>query len=86
MEGGNIMARWKYKTSIVDLEHIIPPEAISCNDTGSCVVDGIPGGQDKLEGILDREGESEWELVQCQAHGGKLLCIWKREVKEAFAS
>jgi len=80
------MPRWKYKTSIVDLDNVIPPEAISCNDTGTCVVDGIPGGEDPFKGILDKEGESEWELVQCQTHGGKLLCIWKKEVKEAFAS
>ncbi len=80
------MARWKYKTSIVDLDSIIPPEAISCNDVGNCIVDGIPGGQEQFKGILDKEGESEWELIQCQTHGGKFLCIWKKEVKEAFAS
>ncbi len=80
------MARWKYKTSIIDIDHIIPPEAIACNDKGTCVIDGIPGSQDYFNGILDKEGESEWELIQCQHHGGKLLCIWKKEVKEAFAS
>lgn len=80
------MARWKYKTSIIDIDHIIPPEAIACNDKGTCVIDGIPGSQDYFKGILDKEGESEWELIQSQHHGGKLLCIWKKEVKEAFAS
>jgi hypothetical protein len=80
------MARWKYKTSIIDLDRLIPPEAISCNETGTCVIDGIPGSQDNFKGILDKEGESEWELIQCQPHGKKLLCIWKKEVKEAFAS
>lgn len=80
------MARWKYKTSIIDLDRLIPPEAISCNDTGTCVVDGIPGSQDYFRGILDKEGESEWELIQCQPHGQKLLCIWKKKVAEAFAS
>lgn len=80
------MPRWRYKTSIVDLERVIPPEAISCDEGGTCIVDGIPGGQEQFEGILDKEGESEWELVQCQTHGGRFLCIWKKEVKEAFAS
>ncbi len=80
------MPRWKYKTNIIDLDRVIPPEAISCNDTGACIVDGIPGGQDQLKEILDKEGGNEWELIQCQTHGGKLLCIWKKEFKEAFAS
>ncbi|MBW2674316.1 MAG: hypothetical protein JRD89_13045 [Deltaproteobacteria bacterium] len=80
------MPRWKYKTSIVDLDSVVPPESISCNDVGVCIVDGIPGDQDSFKGILDKEVESEWELAQCQAHGGKLLCIWKKEAKEAFAS
>jgi len=62
------------------------PSPSPANDVGVCIVDGIPGDQDSFKGILDKEGESEWELAQCQAHGGKLLCIWKKEVKEAFAS
>jgi hypothetical protein len=80
------MARWKYKTSIVDLARLIPPEAISCDDTGTCVIDGIPGSEDYFKGILDKEGESEWELIQAQPHGEKLLFIWKKKVAEAFAS
>ena len=80
------MARWKYKTSIIDLARLIPPEAISCNETGTCIIDGIPGSEDKFKGILDQEGESEWELIQCQPHGKKLLFIWKKKVAEAFAS
>jgi hypothetical protein len=80
------MARWKYKTTILDIEAVIPPRAISCDKSGACVVDGIPGGLSALKDILDGEGESEWELVQSQAYGEKLLLIWKKEVKEAFAS
>jgi len=80
------MARWKYKTSILDVNTVIPPNAILCDDSGNCVVDGIPGGLDVLKDILDGEGESEWELVQSQTYGDKLLLIWKKEVKEAFAS
>jgi len=80
------MARWKYKTSILDIDAVIPHDAILCDEKGTCVVDGIPGGLDALKDILDSEGESEWELVQSQTHGKKLLFIWKKEVKEAFAS
>lgn len=80
------MARWKYKTSILDLGAVIPLEAISCEKNGTCVVNGIPGGLEALKEILDGEGESEWELVQSLKHGEKLLLIWKKEVKEAFAS
>ena len=80
------MPRWKYKSSIIDLDTVIPPDSIDCDESGACVVDGIPGGLGYFKGILDVEGESEWELVQCQSHGGKLLCIWKKEIKEAFAS
>jgi hypothetical protein len=80
------MARWKYKTSIIDLERLIPPEAISCDITGTCTIDGIPGSEDNFKGILDKEGESEWELIQSQPHGKKLLLIWKKKVAEAFAS
>jgi len=80
------MARWKYKTSILDIDTVIPSNAISCDETGTCIVDGIPGGLESMKGILDKEGESEWELVQSQTHGGKLLLIWKKEIKEAFVS
>jgi hypothetical protein len=80
------MARWKYKTSILDLNRVIPTDAILCDESGTCVVNGIPGALDLLKDILDSEGESEWELIQSQTHGGKLLLIWKKEVKEAFAS
>ena len=55
------MARWKYKTSIIDLDRLIPPEAISCDDSGTCVIDGIPGSEDHLKGILANGGEREWE-------------------------
>ncbi|MBN2567981.1 MAG: hypothetical protein JXB42_00975 [Deltaproteobacteria bacterium] len=80
------MARWKYKTTILDIDSVIPRDAILCDEDGTCVVDGIPGGLDALKDILDSEGESEWELVQSQSHDKKLLLIWKKEVKEAFAS
>jgi hypothetical protein len=80
------MPRWKYKTSILDLNTVVPPEFIECDEKGSCEVKGLPGGLDRFKGILDHEGESEWELVQCQDHSGKLLCIWKKEIKEAFVS
>ena len=81
------MARWKYRTSILDLNAIIPPDKIECVETGTCMVDDLPGsGIDVMEGLLDKEGDQEWELVQCQIHGGKMLCIWKKEIKEAFAS
>jgi len=80
------MARWKYKTSIIDVDAVIPTDAISCDETGTCVVSSFPCGLDSFKGILDKEGESEWELLQSQNHGGKLLMIWKKEVKEAFAS
>ncbi|MBN1830250.1 MAG: hypothetical protein JW884_14050 [Deltaproteobacteria bacterium] len=81
------MAKWKYKTSIIDLNAVIPPEKIACVETGMCMIDNVPGaGLDTLESLLDTEGKDEWELVQCQPHGGKLLCVWKKEQKEAFAS
>jgi hypothetical protein len=81
------MAKWKYKTSIVDLNAIIPPNAIECAETGVCMVEDLPGsGLDHLEDLLDKEGKNEWELVQCQTHGGKLLCMWKKEIKETFVS
>ena len=80
------MPRWKYKTNIIDLDTVVPPEFIECDEKGSCEIKGLPGGLENFKGILDQEGESEWELIQCHNHGGKLLCIWKKEVKEAFVS
>ncbi|MCK9197682.1 MAG: hypothetical protein M0P16_11955 [Syntrophales bacterium] len=81
------MPRWTYKTNIIDLDQVVPPEAIECDLTGDCMVNDLQGkGLAHFKGMLDKEGESEWELVQCQYHGAKLLCIWKKEVKEAFAS
>ena len=80
------MSRWAYKTTIVDMERIAPPEFIECNEKGSCEVKGLPGGLNHFKGVLDKEGESEWELVQVEKHDGKMLCIWKKEIKEAFVS
>ncbi|MBW2631273.1 MAG: hypothetical protein JRC90_05845 [Deltaproteobacteria bacterium] len=80
------MARWKYKSNIIDLTAVLPPEFIECDEKGYCEVIGLPGGLDRFKGILDKEGESEWELVQCHTYSNKLLCIWKKEVKEAFVS
>ncbi len=80
------MPRWKYKTTIVNLERIAPPEFIECDEKGSCEVTGLPGGLNNFKGVLDKEGESEWELVQVQKHDGKILCFWKKEVKEVFVS
>jgi hypothetical protein len=45
-----------FYTSILDIDAVIPPEAISCDKGGACVVDGIPGGLAALKDILDREG------------------------------
>ncbi|GEM_PF-290005 len=84
------MARWDYKTTMLDLDKIVPPAEVACNNAGTCKVNSLPElpehGLDHLKKILDAEGSHEWELVQCQLHGGKMLCIWKREIKEAFAS
>jgi len=81
------MAKWKYRTNIIDLNAIIPPEKIECSEAGGCFVDNIPGaGLDVLRDLFDGEGEHEWELVQCHPHGGKLLCVWKQEIKEVFVS
>ncbi len=80
------MARWRYKSTIIDLTTVIPPEFIECDEKGYCEITDLPGGLEHFKGILDQEGESEWELVQCQTYSEKLLCIWKKEVKEAFVS
>lgn len=80
------MARWKYKTSIIDPEKLIPPDVIACDETGICVIDGIPGNHESLEEIMDKEGQSEWELVETHTHAGKWLFIWKKEIQEAVIS
>ena len=58
------MARWKYKTSILDINTVIPPNAILCDESGNCVVDGIPGGLETLKDI--------WELAK--ANGMNVHC------------
>lgn len=84
------MSKYNYKTTLLDLNSIIPPESIECNNKGFCVVEQLPDlperGLEHLRSIMQDEGDREWELVQCHFHGGKLLCIWKREVKETFVS
>ena len=84
------MGKWNYKTTLLDLDTIIPPDSIECGEGGTCLVEQLPDlpphGLDYLRGLMQKEGDREWELVQCHYHGGKLLCIWKREVKEAFVS
>ena len=81
------MPRWTYKTNIIDLDQVIPPDKVQCDLKGDCIVTDLQGGGlPHFKEMLDKEGEGEWELVQCQYRGGKLLCIWKKEIKEAFAS
>lgn len=84
------MARWDYKTTMMDLNAIVPPAEIACDSAGTCKVNSLPElpdfGLNHVKKILDDEGSHEWELVQCQLHAGKMLCIWKREIKEAFVS
>ncbi|MFH1080075.1 MAG: hypothetical protein V1766_07410 [Pseudomonadota bacterium] len=72
---------------MIDLDKIVPPEAVECDLTGDCIVTDLQGGGlVHFKEMLNKEGESEWELVQYQYHGGKLLLIWKKEIKEAFVS
>jgi len=80
------MPKWAYKTTIINLEVIAPAEFIACDEKGSCEVKGLPGGLNHFKGVLDKEGESEWELVQVEKHDDKMLLIWKKEIKEAFVS
>ncbi len=74
------MAKWKYKTTIVDLDAVLPPEM------AEAAMRRAGGSLDALEKTFDEEGEHEWELIQAKEHGGKLLCVWKKEMKETFAS
>ncbi len=74
------MAKWKYKTTIVDLDAILPPEMAEANARRA------GGSLEVLEKTFDEEGEHEWELIQAKEHGGKLLCVWKKEIKETFVS
>jgi len=82
------MPRWTYKTNLIDLDKIIPPDKVKCDLTGDCIVTDLQEGQGLtyFKQMLDKEGEGEWELVQAEYRGGKLLCIWKKEIKEAFVS
>ena len=82
--------KWNYKTTLLDLDTIVPPEAIQCDKGGTCSLEHLPElslkGLEYFRTLLEKEGQREWELVQCAYHGGKLLCMWKRMVKEAFVS
>lgn len=80
------MAKWKYRTSIIDLDEIIPPERLEGVTAGDYVTHKEGSPLDELQRILDEEGDKEWELIQCRSHGSKLLCIWKRQIKETFVS
>jgi len=82
------MPRWTYKTNLVDLDKIIPAEKVQCDLKGDCFVTDLQEGQGQpyFKQMLDNEGQGEWELVQAEYHGGKLLLIWKKEIKEVFVS
>jgi len=81
------MPRWTYKTNIIDLDKIIPPDKVECDLSRDCIVTDLQGGGlAHFKQMLDKEGDSEWELVQAEYRDGKLLCIWKKEIKEAFVS
>jgi hypothetical protein len=64
-------------TSILDIDAVIPPEAISCDKRGACVVDGIPGGQAALKDILDREGFSPLRTAATE-HTSSIVFCWNR--------
>lgn len=80
------MPRWAYKatvhnlaTSLAEFERII-----ECDSGGQCLVHEVSQeGLDVIKKVLDEEGEKGWELVQCNYHGGDLLCLWKKEEEEA---
>jgi hypothetical protein len=79
------MARWKYEVTL----HQFPEtpcdeiEVIECDQTGGCFVhDACRVGTGWLEDLFHEKGNDGWELVQSGYHHHKLLCIWKKEVKD----
>ena len=80
------MSRWTYKATQHNLA-AMPLDSeriIECDDKGHCLVHDLhERSLHGLKEVVDEEGEKGWELVQCNYHGGELLCIWKKEEEEA---
>lgn len=80
------MPRWVYKATVHNLATLLSEfeRVIECDAKGQCMVHEIPEeGLEVMKKVLDEEGERGWELVQCNYHGGDLLCLWKKEEEEA---
>jgi hypothetical protein len=80
------MARWSYKATRHNLGEMLSEfeRIIECDTSGHCLVHEVSeGGLEVIKDVLDAEGKEGWELVQCNYHGGELLCIWKKAEGEA---
>jgi hypothetical protein len=50
-----------------------------CSEDGNCAMEQIPSDQiDKLEGLLNEQGASGWELAQASFGKGGLMIFWKK--------
>ena len=51
-----------------------------CSESGECSLDQIPHNQTEiLQGILNKEGESGWELIQVSFGRNGIIAFWKKE-------
>ena len=80
------MARWIHKATLHNLSDILGEgqRTIECDAKGQCLVHDLPDRSlEMVKRVLDEQGETGWELVQCNYHGGELLCFWKKDVEVA---
>jgi len=50
-----------------------------CTESGECTLNQVPGDQvQRLEDLLNAQGEKGWELVQVSFGRDGLLAFWKR--------
>lgn len=51
-----------------------------CTENGECSLEQVPGDQvQKLEDLLNAQGEKGWDLVQVAFGRDGLLAFWRRE-------
>ena len=80
------MARWEHKATLHNLSDMFGEgqRSIECDAKGQCLVHDLPDRSlEILKRVLDEQGETGWELVQCHYHDGELLCLWKKEAEVA---
>ena len=82
------MPNWQYKVTVHQAADIMErlsksvddvPQAIYCDDEGTCYFDEGPNPFTRaIERLLSEIGRQGWELVQVTFRPDQMICFWKQ--------